>query len=132
LNTALQAGLENGETTEQLAGRVKGVFNNLQNFEARRIAMTETSAAYGFSRHQAMTDAGIEYKGWLSSHGPTVREAHAQAEADYADSPIPLDDPFIVDGEELMYPGDEAGSPGNVINCHCIQIAVAKPEGDDE
>jgi hypothetical protein len=132
LNTALQAGLEKGETTEQLAGRVKGVFNNLQNFEARRIAMTETSAAYGFSRHQAMTDAGIEFKGWLSSHGPTVREAHAQAEEDYADSPIPLEDPFIVDGEELMYPGDEAGSPGNVINCHCIQIAVAKPEGDDQ
>jgi len=131
LNTALQEGVANGETMDQLAGRVKGVFNNLQNFEARRIAMTETSAAYGFSRHEAMTDAGIEYKGWLSSHGPTVREAHAQAEDDYADNPIPVDQPFIVDGEELMYPGDDAGSPGNVINCHCIQIAAAKPEGDE-
>ena len=131
LNTALQAGLEAGETSDELAGRVKGVFNNLQNFEARRIAMTETSAAYGFSRHEAMTDAGVEYKGWLSSHGPTVREAHAAAEEQYGDSPIPLDEPFIVDGEELMYPGDDAGSPSNVINCHCIQIAVAKPEENE-
>lgn len=132
LNTALQEGIANGETTAQLAGRVKGVFNNLQNYEARRIAMTETSAAYGFARHEAMAGAGIQYKSWLSSHGPNVREAHAQAESDYADSPIPIDEPFIVDGEELMYPGDDAGSPGNVINCHCIQLAVANPNNDDD
>lgn len=129
LNTSLQEGLDAGDTTDQLAARVRSVFNNLQNFEARRIAMTETAAAYGFSRSQAMNDAGIEYKCWLTSHGPTVREAHAQAEDDYGDpeNAVAIDEPFIVDGEELMYPGDPAGSPGNVINCHCIQIAVQKP-----
>ena len=133
LNTALQAGIEAGETTEQLTERVKGVFNSLANAEAKRIAMTETAAAYGFSRHQAMTDAGIEYKSWVSSHGPTVRPAHAEAEERYQDNPIPVDQPFEVDGEQLMYPGDPAGEPGNVINCHCIQIAVQNPkEGDDE
>ncbi len=132
LNTALSAGMAAGETTEQLTDRVKGVFNNLQNFEAKRIAMTETSAAYGFSRHEAMTDAGIEYKGWLSSHGPTTREAHAEAEERYADSPIPLDEPFEVDGESLMYPGDPNGSPGNVINCHCIQLAAEAPKAGKE
>lgn len=131
LNTALQIGLDQGETNEQLADRVRGVFNNLQNYEARRIAMTETSAAYGFSRHEAMTDAGIEFKSWLSSHGDNVRPAHAEAEETYADAPIPVDQPFIVDGEELMYPGDDNGSPGNVINCHCIQIAVQKPEENE-
>ena len=25
------------------------------------------------------------------------------------DSPIPIDEPFIVDGEALMHPGDDAG-----------------------
>jgi hypothetical protein len=79
-----------------------------------------------------MTDAGVEYKSWLSSHGPTVREAHAAAEEQYGDNPIPVDQPFIVDGEELMYPGDESGSASNVINCHCIQIAVANPNPEDE
>ncbi len=133
LKTALESGVEKGETTDELSDRVRGVFNNLSNYEARRIAMTETSAAYGFSRHEAMTAAGVEYKSWLSSHGPTVREAHAAAEEQYGDNPIPVDEPFVVDGEELMYPGDESGSPGNVINCHCIQIAVQKPkEQDDE
>ncbi|MDR3459559.1 MAG: phage portal protein [Verrucomicrobiae bacterium] len=131
LNTALATGMDKGETTAELTDRVRGVFNNLQKYEARRIAMTETSAAYGYARHEAMTDAGIEYKGWLSSHGPTVREAHAAAEEQYGDAPIPLDQPFIVDGEELMYPGDPSGSAGNVINCHCIQTAEQKPEGEN-
>jgi hypothetical protein len=32
---------------------------------------------------------------------------------------VPIDEPFIVSGEELMYPGDPSGSAGNVINCRC-------------
>ena len=133
LKTSLQAGLDKGETTEELAGRVKTVFNHLGNFEARRIAMTETSAAYGYSRRVAMESAGIEYKAWLTSHGDNVRFAHEEAEENYGpDNPIPIDAPFIVDGEELQYPGDPNGSPGNVINCHCVQIAVQAPGTEDD
>ncbi len=75
-----------------------------------------------------MEGAGIEYKAWLSSHGPNVRPAHAEAEEDYIDAPIPVDEPFMVDGEELMFPGDDSGSAGNVINCQCVSIAVKKEE----
>lgn len=128
LNTQLKEANEAGETMDQITARVKGVFNNLTNFEARRVAMTETCAAYGFARHEAMTDAGVEYKSWISSHGPHVREAHAEAEAHYEKHPIPVDEPFEVDGEALMYPGDPSGSPGNIINCQCIQIAVMPKE----
>jgi hypothetical protein len=131
LQTSLSEGLDKGESTEDLAGRIRSVFNNLSKGEARRIAMTETSAAYGFARHQAMSDAGIEAKAWLSSHGPNRREAHIEAEDKYGSDgdpgPVAMDEPFIVNGEELMYPGDPAGSPENVINCHCIQIAAQKP-----
>jgi len=31
-----------------------------------------------------------------------------------------LKEPFNVSGEFLMYPGDSAGSPGNVISCRCV------------
>jgi hypothetical protein len=30
-----------------------------------------------------------------------------------------MDQAFEVGGEMLMYPGDPAGSAGNVINCRC-------------
>ncbi len=130
LNTTLEEGIQNGETTAELAGRVKQVFNKLSDGEARRIAMTETNSAYNFSRHETMQEVGIDYKAWLSSHGPTVRPAHAAAEDYYIDAPIPVDEPFLVGGEELMYPGDPNGSPGNIINCQCVQLAAQKQSED--
>lgn len=131
LNTALEEGIQAGETTKQLADRVRGVFNDLNQGEAKRIALTETNGAYNYSRHETMLGVGIEYKAWLSSHGPNVRPAHEAAENYYIDSPIPVDEPFFVGGEDLMYPGDPNGSPGNIINCQCIQLAAQKT-GEDE
>ena len=124
LNTALGEGFAKGETVEELSDRVRGVFNNLGKFESKRIAMTETSMSFNFARDAAMKEAGVEYKAWLSSHGENVRPAHAEAEERYDNEPIPVDEPFEVGGEYLMYPGDPDGSPENVINCHCVSVAV--------
>jgi len=132
LNTALQEGIAKGETMDQLEDRVRSVFNALAKGEAKRIAVTETGAAFNFAGFDAMKYAGVEYKAWLSSHGPNVRPAHAEAELRYMSNPIPIDEPFVVDGEELDYPMDPAGSPENVINCHCEVIAVAAPKGEKE
>lgn len=132
LNTSLQAGNDAGETMDQLADRVREVYNNLNEKEAMRVARTETNMAYNHSRHEAMTDAGIGYKSWLSSHGPKVRPSHAQAERDYIAVPIPVDEPFIVGGERMLFPGDDSlgASAGNIINCQCIQLAAVPVGGD--
>ena len=133
LNTSLEEGIVNGETHQQLADRVKVVFNNLTAGEAKRVAMTEVNVAYNTARHEAMDSAGIEYKAWLSSHGPHVRPAHAEAEEVYLNEPIPLDQPFEVGGDQLMFPGDDSlgADLGNIINCQCVQLAAQKA-GDDE
>jgi len=134
LNTSLEEGVTNGETHAQLAARVKAVFTSLTIGEAKRVAMTEVNIGYNTARHQAMGDAGIGYKAWLSSHGPHVRPAHADAEDMYIDDPIPLDEPFEVMGEQLMFPGD--GSLGasleNIINCQCVQLAAQKKSEDEK
>ena len=57
-------------------------------------------------------------KVWKTMGDDNVRPAHQDAELDYVDG-IPLDEPYIVDGEELWWPGDPSGSDGNVINCRC-------------
>lgn len=129
LRDSLAEGLDAGDTTQQLAARAKKVFNHLGDTEALRIAQTETAAAYGTGRHEAMRGAGVQFKAWLTSGNDNVREAHRLAGLTYSpDTPIPLDEPFVVDGEELMHPGDQSGSPGNTINCHCVQIAAAAPK----
>jgi uncharacterized protein with gpF-like domain len=68
-----------------------------------------------------MQEAGITLKQWLTSGNANVRPAHQAANGQV----VPVEEPFIVDGEELMNPGDSSGSPGNVINCHCVAIPIA-------
>ena len=129
VKASLEEGLNAGDTQAQLASRVKGIFNDIADGAAHTIAMTETSAAYGAGRAESMKQAGVQFKAWLTSGNGNVRASHLQAGLEYPyDRPIPVDDPFIVDGEALMYPGDDAGSAGNVINCHCVSVAVAAPK----
>lgn len=126
IKAEIEEGLDAGESIDELSARIKGEFNAINDGQARTIAMTETSAVYGAGRASAMKQAGVLYKAWLTSGNANVRSAHQQAGLDYpSERGIPLDSPFIVDGEALQYPGDPAGSPGNVINCHCVQIATA-------
>lgn len=61
-------------------------------------------------------------KSWVSMEDDKVRPTHQQADADYANNPIPSNQPFIVGGSEMMYPGDPSGPPGEVINCRCILV----------
>jgi phage portal protein BeeE len=133
LNTSLQEGIANGETHLELVGRVKDVFGNLADSEAKRVAQTEVNVAYNTARHQAQADAGIQYKAWLHTYSGHPRETHMIAGETYTrEEPIPMDQPFMVDGEPLMFPCDPSGSPGNVINCHCINLAVIKTGEDDQ
>jgi HK97 family phage portal protein len=134
LNTSLAEGVANGETHEQLAARVKEVFNDLVAGEAKRIARTEVNSAASKGGFFAMTDAGIEYKSWLGSHGPHAREEHQAVEDATIDNPIPVDEPFEVDGEQMMHPLDDSlgASPGNVINCQCDVLAAQKVSEDEK
>jgi hypothetical protein len=60
-------------------------------------------------------DTAGSYKIWDSESGPRTRAAHLEANG----QKVPIDEPFIVDGEALDYPGDPAGSAANVIQCRC-------------
>ena len=124
VKSTLEEGLNSGDTMAELAARVRAQFSEMSRGRARRIAMTETAAAYGTARQEGMTQAGVEFKRWLNSGGDNVREAHMEAN----NQTVPVDAPFLVGGEELMHPGDPSGRPDNVINCHCVSVAVASPD----
>jgi uncharacterized protein with gpF-like domain len=53
---------------------------------------------------------------WTTAHDANVRLAHQFADGQQ----VGVDENFVVSGEELQYPRDPAGSPGNTINCRCI------------
>ena len=48
---------------------------------------------------------------------------HARITHDHADGQVrPVDEKFMVGGEELDFPRDPAGSAGNTINCGCQSL----------
>lgn len=122
VRTELEEGITAGESISKLSDRIRGKFNDISATRARTIAMTETAAAYGAARQEAMEQSGVEYKQWLTSGAGNVRAAHAAANG----QTVPVGEPFDVGGETLECPGDPTGSPGNVINCHCVAIAVSE------
>jgi len=117
----MQAGLESGEGLNDLSKRIKKVLGDNRS-RTLHIARTQTAGAVSTGRQAGMTSAGVELKSWLSSGDTVVRKAHRDAEGQHKDG-IPIDQPFWVGGEALMFPADPHGTPGNIINCRCLQIA---------
>ena len=128
VRTQIDEGITAGDSTKEIADRVRSVSNEISEGRSKVVAQTETAVAYGVGRQAAMKSAGVEFKRWLSSRNISVRPTHTKADSDYWDNPIPIDEPFIVGGARLMHPGDPSGPPQEVINCHCVQTAVAAPE----
>ena len=125
-------GILQGENMQTIAKRLSNVIGMNEN-SAVRNARTMVTAAENKGRqdgfYQAEEDGIILEKYWLCVHGERTREAHAAAGNDYAKAKsIPQSQPFIVGGEELMFPGDNSmGASGwNLYNCRCSVAAVVK------
>lgn len=125
INSEVLQGILQGESMPQMAQRLVKVCNN-NEVAAMRTARTVVNTVENQARWQSAYDAQdmgcIMYKMWESAHDNRVRHAHAQADSDYngEDLAIPMDEPFEVNGEKLMFPGDVSGSPSNVYNCRCV------------
>jgi phage portal protein BeeE len=120
LRDAIQQGFDDGLSTDKIAANIRAEFNGIDRERSKTIAITETAAAYGFGEHESMKDAGITRRQWLSSGLPNVRQTHLIADGQVR----AIDEPFLVGSARLMYPGDEDGPAAEVINCHCVTIAL--------
>lgn len=123
IEQTIQDGFLAGDPIKDIAAAVREKFSDISKGRSLVIAQTETSAAYGFARDEAMKGAGVQFKQWLTSGNENVRPSHLGAEK----QTVAIDEPFHVGGAELMFPGDPSGPPEEVINCHCVQIAVLEP-----
>lgn len=125
INSTIEDGINKGQSISDISNSVRQQFNGISKGRAKRIAMTETAAAYGRGRESAMEQAGVEYKQWVTSGLGNVRPAHQEANGQV----VAVNETFSVGGEALRHPGDPSGSAGNVINCHCVSIAVPTKDG---
>lgn len=92
-------------------------------YRAEKIVRTELSRISNMATFARQQDAAKHIPGlmkeWLSVLLPGRTRPHHWAAHGQR---VPVDKPFIVMGEPMMYPLDPAGSPTNVIHCMCRSV----------
>jgi hypothetical protein len=115
-------GFSKGLSIPGIAASLKEQHPFLNFARATLIARTEVIGASNWGSLQGARRMGSPSirKYWIPTLDGVTRDDHMQAGSDYnEDHAIPMDEPFIVGGEALEYPGDPSGSPANICNCRC-------------
>lgn len=116
-----------GGTREDQVQAVRHVLDatGTENWPARAktVSVTEVHRAWNFGALAASMRAQNRFGGqinkrWDARDDSKTRPAHDRADG----QTVPINQPFIVNLEPLMMPGDPAGTPGNVINCRCKSL----------
>jgi uncharacterized protein with gpF-like domain len=87
---------------------------------AARTAITEAENAGRQAGAEQLEEKGVILnKRWIATNDDRTRDAHMEANG----QTVGNDEPFIVGGEELMFPGDDSlGASGwNLYNCRCTR-----------
>lgn len=103
---------------EAIVEAVKGTYDQRQIWGAQA-ARTEVTGAVNEAALARGLALGAATKEWLSSRDERVRVTHTSAGGGDGQS-VPIGLPFVIGGFPLMYPGDPAGPPHEVINCRCV------------
>jgi SPP1 gp7 family putative phage head morphogenesis protein len=121
LKEAILEGIDAGESPTQIAKRIQTAYDGFSAHRALTIARTEVVRASNAASQVAATSRGFAMdKQWLATPDERTRSWHAAADGQR----VSLEEPFIVNGEELMFPGDDSrgASANNLINCRCTEV----------
>lgn len=120
----------------QAGERVKElVTQNINTYQAERIARTEILSASNFGSVEGAKSTGLPLmKQWISVLGDSTRNGHSTAHGTVVDlyDENGGDGVFEVGGEFLRFAGDPNGRPDNIINCRCTQVFLTKEEALQE
>ena len=138
-NTSVWAGEIDETTRKRLAKVIDNSYNDGLSVEATGVALrntvigmgvyranlisrTEVHRVAGFANEAVAENMKIDgtVKEWVAIQDERTRITHSFA----AGQRVALEQPFIVGGEKLKYPGDPMGSAAETINCRCAAIYI--------
>lgn len=110
-------------TGEQVNKMVNRYADSLLKLRGETIGRTEALASLHAAQHEALrqlvdtgkVQADQVKRIWDATGDRRTRFDHAVADGES----VGLEERFTVGGRAMLYPGDPAGGPGNVINCRC-------------
>jgi HK97 family phage portal protein len=112
----LLEGVAAGESVDQLAARVRGVFHELSTYRAKTIARTETVGGFNAASHTvAHAAGGVERRRWLATGDKRTRATHMALHGTEVEG---FDTRY---DNGCLYPGDPSGPPKEVIQCRCVE-----------
>ena len=118
-NRYVMQGIVQGKSVHDIAVQAVNGMADTEIHWAMNNAITALTGAQNAGALQQMHNAqalGIEVKKrWNSTHDYRTREMHRLLDQETAD----LDEPFKVQGYEIMYPGDPNAAPEMVYHCRC-------------
>lgn len=85
---------------------------------ANLIARTEATGGANFGAYRALLAEGVKTKIWEATGDTRTRPNHVFASG----QEVPIDQPFIVGGSLMQFPGDPAGNVSEVANCRCAMV----------
>jgi hypothetical protein len=93
----------------------------------KRDARTSITGLWNDIALAGMLAASLPEKMWITRHDERVRDEHRAADGQI----VPIDQPFIVDGFALKYPGDRSAPIHLTVNCRCVVVGVGVPFSDE-
>ena len=135
LTQIMTKGIADGKTISMIATDMTKLIKsrNFYRWQSLRIARTETTAASNYAATVSSSVSGVLMdKVWISALDARTRQPPDSKFDHYNMNQIrvPLDKPFNVSGQNLMFPGDPNGSAGNVINCRCSVAQVVRRDAN--
>lgn len=126
LKLELQRGMREGLSNNDIAKAIRAKDQTINRVRAIRIARTETHTAANEAVNESVISTGYKHERlWVTARDERVRGLDPLDQFDHWDvngQRRDMQTPFDVSGEKLDYPGDPAGSAGNIINCRCVLV----------
>jgi SPP1 gp7 family putative phage head morphogenesis protein len=122
INEIITDGYKTGKGIDYVSQQVQARFEQLQTWEATRIARTEIHNAHNEGIMKSYETLGVEYTQWIAANDDRVRDSHAEIDGEI----IPFGGTY---SNGLAYPGDTSGDIEEWINCRCSNAPYVMPAG---
>ena len=122
LNQIISDGYREGKGINQVANDITQRFDQLADWEARRIARTEINTSHNQATRDQYKEDGVEYTQWIAANDDRTRDSHAEVDGEI----IPIDGKY---SNGLAFPGDTSGPLEEWINCRCSNAPFVVPYG---
>ena len=119
----LTEGYQSGKGINYVANLLIKRFDQLQTWEAKRIARTEIHNSHNTAVMDTYQELGVEYTMWISAGDDgRTRDSHLEVDGEI----IPVGGTY---SNGLKYPGDTDGPIEEWINCRCSNAPFVIPYG---